>query len=75
MIVIIINSRTMRLFYKARDGENQQRQTDERYKSKNQGYWRIKQGSDGNHTKIGRPRVTNIYYNIVAPFYSQWYEE
>ena len=75
MIVIIMNSRTARVFYKATDRENQKRQKEERYQSKNQGYWRIKQGSDGNHTKIGRPRVTNIYYNIVAPFYSQWYEE
>ena len=32
-------------------------------------FWRIKQGSDGNRTEIGMPKVTDIDYNIVAPFY------
>ena len=63
-----MNTYTARVFHKATDGENQQRQTEERYRNKNQGYWRIKQGSDGNHTKIGRPQVTDIDNNIVAPF-------
>ena len=30
---------------------------------------RIKQGSDENQTEIGRLKVTNINYNIVAFFY------
>ena len=61
-----MNTYTARVFHKATDGENQQRQTEERYRNKNQGYWRIKQGSDGNHTKIGRPKVTDIENNTVA---------
>ena len=43
---------------------------EEIYQSKNQGYRRIKQGLDGNNTKIGRPKFTDIDYNTVAPFYS-----
>ena len=30
--------------------------------------WGIKQGSDGNWTELGRPEVTDIYYNTVAHF-------
>ena len=29
----------------------------------------INQLSDGNQTEIRRPKVIDIYYNIVAPFY------
>ena len=43
---------------------------EEIYHSKNQGYRRIKQGSYGNRTKTGRPKVTDIDYNTVAPFYN-----
>ena len=48
---------------------------EEIYQSKNQGYRRIKQASDENNTKIGRPTFIDIDYNTVAPFYSQWYED
>ena len=36
---------------------------------KKQVIWSINQGSDVNMTEIERPKVTNIYYNTVAPFY------
>ena len=36
--------------------------------SKRRGYQHIKQGLDGNWTEIGRPKVTDIDYNTVAPF-------
>ena len=36
---------------------------------KNQGIRRINQGSDGNWTEIGKPKVTDIDYNTVVPFY------
>ena len=42
---------------------------EEIYQRKNQVIWRIKQGSDGNWTEIGRPKVTDIDYNTVVPFY------
>ena len=52
----------------ATNGDGQWWKTEEIYRSKKQGFWRIKQGSDGNWTEIGRPKVTDIDYNIVAPF-------
>ena len=36
------------------------------FRSKNQGYWRIKQGLDGNRTKMGGPKVADIENNTVA---------
>ena len=44
--------------------------TEERCRHKNQGIRRIKQVSDRNWTEIRRPKVTDIYYNMVVPFYS-----
>ena len=38
--------------------------------SKNQEYWRIHQGLDGNWTNTGRPKVTNIEYNTVANLFN-----
>ena len=48
--------------------QNQYWQMKERFWSKNQGYRRIKQGSDGNMTKIGIPKVTDIDYNTLVTF-------
>ena len=42
---------------------------EEMYQRKNQVIWHIKQGLDKNQTEIGRPKVTKIYYNTVAPSY------
>ena len=43
---------------------------EEVYWHKKQGIWRIKQGLDLNWNEIGRPKVTKIDYNTVAPFYN-----
>ena len=40
----------------------------DKYRSKTEKLFRIKQGSDVNRTEIGRPKVTNIDYNTVKPF-------
>ena len=42
---------------------------EEIYRHKNQVIRRIKKGSERNWKEIGRPKVTNIDYNIVAPYY------
>ena len=42
--------------------------TEERFWRKNQRIWHIKQGSDIKWTEIGGPKLTDIYYNTVAPF-------
>ena len=34
--------------------------TEEKYRCKEQGIWRIKHESDGNQTEIGRSKVTKI---------------
>ena len=51
------------------NGDKQRWNTEEIYQSKNKAFRRIKQGLDRNWTKIGRPKVTDIYYNTVAHFY------
>ena len=60
--------RTTHVISKATDGEKQLRHTEEIFCSKNEGYRRIKQGLDGNLTKKGSPKVTDIDYNTVEPF-------
>ena len=50
------------------NGDNLRWNTEEIFWRKNQGYRYINQGSDRNRTKIGKPKVTNIEYNRVAPF-------
>ena len=42
---------------------------EELYLSKDQAFQCIKQVSDRNWTKIGRPKVDDVYYNKVTPFY------
>ena len=55
---------------KATFRENQRWQTEEKYRSKKQGFCHIKQVSDGIQNKFGRLKVTDIYYNTVAHFNS-----
>ena len=52
---------------RAMNEDNLRRQLEERSRGKKQGYRRTKQGLDGNQTKMGRSKVTNIEYNTVAP--------
>ena len=42
---------------------------EEIFRCKDQGCQNIKQGSDGNWTKMGRSTLTDIDYNTVAPLY------
>ena len=52
----------------ATNGDNLRWKMEEIYRRKKQVFLRIKQGSDGNWTEIGRPKVTEIDYNTLAPF-------
>ena len=42
------------------------------FQNKNQGYWCIKQGLDGNWTKVGKLKVANIENNTVAFSHLTW---
>ena len=70
--ILWFSPHTACMLSKSTDGENKWWQTEEIFWSKNQGYRRINQGSDGSWTKIGRPKVPNIYYNTVSPFILIW---
>ena len=45
------------------------KETKEDIDVKKQGFWSIKLGLDRNQTVIRRPKVTDVVYNIVAPYY------
>ena len=51
---------TVRALSMTMNGENQLCQIEEIYRSKNQVFGHIKQGSDGIWNKFGRPKVTDI---------------
>ena len=42
---------------------------EEIYWHKNRVIWSIKQGMEENQNETGGPKVTNVDYNIVSPFY------
>ena len=43
--------------------------TEEIYRHKKKRFWSINQGQEINQTETGRPKVTNIDYNTVEPYY------
>ena len=51
------------------NGDNLRCNIEGKYRRKKQVIYCIKQRSDRNWTGTGRPKVTDIDYNTVAPFY------